>query len=292
MKEERVAPEFGSAGSVLDRPYRGDGTDRPQHLPLPPAALPLFFKGRLRKSWRYVSIWSADLMACAGSIQVGPVRQEFWAVWDRAGQRLWERTRLLPCCVELPPGRVLVRDGGVSIDVALDENTGLQVVTPSGSAYTWTRKQIVRAHGSITLNGVARPVEAVALIDDNAGYHPRHTHWYWSGGAGSDQHGRLVAWSVIVGLNDSPVNSERTIWIEGQPQEVGPVRFTSDLSAVAFAEGGALSFTVEATRQRRDNLVLLRSEYRQPFGRFAGTLPGGIRLRDAFGVMEEHTAVW
>lgn len=292
MKVERTTSEFVPAGAVLEQAYRGAGADRPQHLPLPPASLPLFFGGRLRKSWRYVSIWSADLMACAGSIQVGPVRQEFWAVWDRAGQRLWERTRLLPCCVQLPPGRVLVRDGNVTIDVLLDESDGLEVVTPIGGAYTWTRKQIVRAHGSITLNGVARRVEAVALIDDNAGYHPRHTHWYWSGGAGSDQHGRSVAWSVIVGLNDSPANSERTIWIDGVPQEVGPVRFTSDLSAVAFAEGGALGFTAEAVRQRRDNLVLLRSAYCQPFGRFAGTLPGAIRLRDAFGVMEEHTALW
>ncbi|HEY0739398.1 MAG TPA: DUF2804 family protein [Herpetosiphonaceae bacterium] len=292
MKEERTVAEFGSAGAMLDRPYRGDGTDQPQHLPLPPAPLPLFFGGRLRKMWRYVSIWSADLMVCAGSIEVGPVRQEFWAVWDRGGQRLWERTRFLPCCVQLPPGRVLVQDGGVTIDVALDENTGLQVVTPTGRAYTWTRKQIVRAHGSITLHGVSRRVEAVALIDDNAGYHPRHTHWYWSGGAGLDQHGRSVAWSLIVGLNDSPVSSERTIWIDGVPHEVGPVRFTGDLSAVAFAEGGALGFTAEAVRQRRDNLVLIRSEYRQPFGRFAGTLPGDLRLRDAFGVMEEHTAVW
>lgn len=292
MKVARTTSEVVSAGAVLEGPYRGDGADRPQHLPLPPASLPLFFGGRLRKSWRYVSIWSADLMACAGSIQVGPVRQEFWAVWDRAGQRLWERTRLLPCCVQLPPGRVLVRDGNVTIDVLLDESDGLEVVTPTGGAYTWTRKQIVRAHGSITLNGVARRVEAVALIDDNAGYHPRHTHWYWSGGAGSDQHGRSIAWSVIVGLNDSPANSERTIWIDGVPQEVGPVRFTSDLSAVAFAEGGALGFTAEAVRQRRDNLVLLHSAYCQPFGRFAGTLPGDIRLRDAFGVMEEHTALW
>jgi hypothetical protein len=254
--------------------------------------MPLFYGGRLRKTWRYVSIWSRDLSLCAGSVAVGPVRQEFWAVWNRAGQRLWERTRLLPCCVELPAGRVLVRDRAVTIDVALDEGDGLEVVTPTGRAYTWTRKQIVRAHGSVQLNGQSYPVEAMALIDDNAGYHPRHTAWYWSGGAGRDQHGRAIAWSVITGLNDSPRSSERTIWIDGNPQEVGSVRFTTDLSAISFAEGGALLFTPEAVRQRRDNLLLIHSAYCQPFGRFAGTLPGGIRLHDAYGVMEQHTALW
>ncbi len=277
---------------VLDQPYRGSGVDRPQHLPLPPATLPLFRAGRLRKTWRYVSLWSPELMICVGRVAVGPVRQEFWAVWDRAERRLWERTRLVPCCVQLTPGRIHVHDSTVTIDVALDEGPGVEVVTPSGGAYTWTRKQIVRAHGSVVLGGTTRPVDAVALIDDNAGYHGRHTHWQWSGGAGHDQYGRAIAWSVIVGLNDSPTNSERTVWVDGVPHEVGPVRFTDDLVAVAFAEGGALGFTPEAVRERRDNLVLIRSAYRQPFGCFVGTLPGGIRLHDAYGVMEQHTALW
>lgn len=290
--ESLLEPLVDPSGAALDQPYRGTGADRPTHLPLPPASLPLFYGGRLRKTWRYVSIWSRELSLCAGSVMVGPVRQGFWAVWNRAGQRLWERTRLLPCCVELPVGRVLVHDQDVTIDVALAEGPGLEVVTPSGRAYTWTRKQIVRAHGSVQLHGERYPVEAVALIDDNAGYHPRHTHWYWSGGAGRDQRGRAIAWSVITGLNDAPRSSERTIWIDGVPQEIGPVRFTTDLSAIGFAEGGALVFTPEAVRQRRDNLLLIRSAYCQPFGRFAGTLPGGIRLHEAYGVMEEHTALW
>ncbi len=280
------------AAPVLDHPYRGTGGDCPHHLPLPPAPLPLVMGGRLRKQWRYVSIWSHELLVCAGSVRVGPLRQEFWAVWDRAQHRLWERTRLLPCCVRLTPGQVQVHDGAVTIDVTLVEGPGVDVVTPSGGAYTWTRKQIVRAHGSVTLAGTTTPVEAVALIDDNAGYHPRHTRWHWCGGAGQDQHGRTVAWSVIVGLNDSPVDSERTVWIDGVPQEVGPVRFTTDLSAVAFAEGGALHFTAEAVRARHDNLLLIRSRYRQPFGRFIGTVPPGLRVQDAYGVMETHAAVW
>jgi hypothetical protein len=32
----------------------------------------------------------------------------------------------------------------------------------------------------------------MALIDDNAGYHPRHTRWQWCGGAGEDSQGRSV----------------------------------------------------------------------------------------------------
>ncbi len=150
----------------------------------------------------------------------------------------------------------------------------------------------MRAHGLARIGEQTLTVDATALIDDNAGYHRRHTAWHWSGGAGTAVDGRAVAWSVIVGLNDSIHNSERTVWIDGVPQEVEPVRFADDLSTVQFATGEMLEFGEEAVRQRRDNLLLIRSRYRQPFGTFRGTLPGGVVLREAYGVMEEHNAVW
>jgi hypothetical protein len=278
---------------IMTQPYRGGRAERPSTIPLPPERLPLFYNGRLRKQWRYVSIWSAALSICAARVMVGPVQQEFWAVWDRVAGKLWERTRLYASCVHLPTGRVQVEDDPVVIDVTLDENDGFEVVTPVGSAYTWTRKQCaIRAHGRVRLNGVEKPVEAIALIDDNAGYHPRHTLWQWCGGAGQDVNGRDVAWSFIAGLNDSPHNSERTIWLDGQAHEVEPVRFADDLSAVYFAGGETLHFQTEAVRQRRDNLLLIQSAYRQPFGVFSGDLPGGISLSHGYGVMEWHQATW
>jgi hypothetical protein len=278
---------------TLSHPYRGGQAERPSTIPLPPARLPLFYKGHLRKQWRYVSIWSADISVCAARVQVGPVPQEFWAVWDRRAGKLWEKTRLRAARVHLTPGRLQVQDEVVEIDIRLEENEGFEVVTPVGRAYTWTRKQCaIRAHGRVRLNGVERLVEAVALIDDNAGYHPRHTLWQWCGGAGLDSNGRNVAWSLIVGLNDSPHNSERTIWIDGCPQEAGPVCFADDLTAVYFDSGETLHFKAEAVRQRQDNLLLIGSAYRQPFGTFSGTLPGGITLRNGYGVMEWHQATW
>jgi hypothetical protein len=39
------------------------------------------------------------------------------------------------------------------------------------------------------------------------------------------------------------------------------------------------------------NMVLMRSDYRQPFGTFAGTLPG-IELAEGYGVMETHDVWW
>jgi hypothetical protein len=60
-----------------------------------------------------------------------------------------------------------------------------------------------------------------------------------------------------------------------------------DLSAV-----DELSFREEAVRERRENRLLIRSRYRQPFGTFAGTLPGGVTLAEGYGVMEDHDVHW
>jgi hypothetical protein len=68
---------------------------------------------------------------------------------------------------------------------------------------------------------------------------------------------------------------------------VGPCAFASDLSGV-----DALSFDSEAVRERHDNLLLIRSRYRQPFGTFRGELPGRIELAEGYGVMEDHDVWW
>ena len=279
---------------MLERPYRGDGTDRPAGIALPPARLPLFRGGRVRKQWRYVSIWSSDVSICAARIAAGPLQQEFWVLWDRTTRTMHDRSRRRPTVVELPSDGVRVRDGDTEIDIALDEDNGsvVEVITPVGRAYTWTRKQCVRAHGSVRVGDRTIAVEATALIDDNAGYYPRHTNWRWSAGAGRDNTGRTVAWNAIVGLNASPTNSERTVWIDGVPQEIGPVAFGEDLSFVAFNDGALLYFTEEAVYERQESYLLARSSYRQPFGTFSGTLPGGIEIADAVGVLGHHEAVW
>ncbi|HEX5145939.1 MAG TPA: DUF2804 family protein, partial [Conexibacter sp.] len=188
---------------------------------------------------------------------------------------------------------------GIELDLALEEVDGVETICPDDDAYTWTRKQGgVRAHGTLVLDGVVRELDAFALIDDSAGYHARRTAWRWSAGVGQAEDGRRVAWNLVAGLNDPPRESERTVWLGGVPAEVGPAaEFAVDLSSVTTDDGVALRFDAEAVRERRDNLLLVRSEYRQPFGTFAGWLPGPagrppLALAEAWGVMEQHTALW
>jgi hypothetical protein len=75
--------------------------------------------------------------------------------------------------------------------------------------------------------------------------------------------------------------------VDGEPREVAPQPFAPDLSAV-----GGLRFAEWCVREDDTNWRIVRSRYRQPFGTFAGALPGGPALASGQGVMEWHAARW
>ena len=297
-------------------PWRGPGEGRPD-LPLPPEQLPLRRGGLWRKRWRYAAAFSDELFVCAARVNVGPLGQTFWAIWDRGERTMWERTRFL-----FPGARGDVwtegGDGAGQILHAPDEGSVVRIeakdpevgevraflrfggggrwveaVCPTEDGeYVWTRKRVdvpVEADvrfGSRRLNSKARGVE-----DESEGYHPRHTVWSWSAGVGTTADGRSVGWNLVSGINDPPERSERGIWIDGEPREPGPVEFEG-LEAIAFDDGARLDFTGECERRKEESRLFVRYSYRQPMGTFSGTLPGGIVLASGLGVMEHHDAEW
>ncbi|MGO9487798.1 MAG: DUF2804 domain-containing protein [Solirubrobacteraceae bacterium] len=274
----------------------------------PVGASSLFRDGRPLKRWRYVGVFAEDLMACAALVRIGPARQSFWAL-HQPGRPIRERTRLLPRRGEVqllggldadpraagqPGGVMIVRDRGVFLDLTLEEQPGIEARCPHGGSQVWTRKQAgVPARGTLSLDGgPAREVRALAVIDDTAGYHGRLTEWRWSAGVGRAPDGGPLAWNLVSGVNDPPTGSERAVWVDGAPHEVGPVSFAEDLSTIRGEDGSELRFVPEAERSRRDELLIVSSDYRAPFGSFSGTLPGGIELAAGRGVMEHHRARW
>jgi len=250
--------------------------------------------GRPLKRWRYIGVFDRHLMLCAGDARVGPTRQTFWAVWDRRAGRLRERTAWLRHRqVELEPGRLHIRAPGVEVDLRLEEEEGIETVCPHGGSYVWTRKQGgIAARGRVVIDGRSIDLDALAIVDDTAGYHARTTDWRWSAGVGVGAGGERLAWNLVEGVNDPPAGSERTLWVDGSARELGPVTFGPALTDVRFTSGEELRFTSEAARARTDNLVLVRSDYRAPFGTFEGDLPGGLTVAGGLGVMERHSARW
>jgi hypothetical protein len=260
-------------------PVRGAAVRR-LDLALPPARMAAFSARRPLKRWRYVGVYRPDVMLCVAAARVCGVPQRWWAVALPEGTIAQGRRG-----VALGPGTA--RAAGV-IDLELEETGGVEVVSPHGRSYVWTRKQAgVRVRGTVRAGG--RTVELDGddgFVDDSAGYHARHTAWRWSAGLGRAADGRRVAWNLVDGVHDG-VASERTVWVDGEPHEVPPLEFAADLSRV-----GELRFREWSARESRLNLLVMRNRYRQPFGEFSGELPSGLRLAEGYGVMEEHDVLW
>ena len=287
----------GAANDRTDRfsglPYRGTfGAPRPaalQGLALPPAPMPARLGTRPLKAWRYLGVFGPEVMICVAAVRIGRARQSFWAVWDRDARRLHETTWLSAGGVRLTPGGARVTDGRAALSLAFAETAGVETVCRSGNGYGWTRKQGgIAVSGTVQLPGnEPRTVTGRAVIDDTSAYYERHTRWRWCAGVGSDPDGRALAWNLVEGVNDPLAGSERTVWVDGDPREVGPATFDPGLDGV-----GGLRFHAEAGREHRQNLVVVRSRYRQPFGTFSGTLPDGTAVQEGFGVMEDHDVWW
>jgi len=300
------------ADPIAQLPWRGPGDDRPD-LPIPPGRLPMRRNGVFRKQWRYVAAFAPEFHVCAARAQVGPLGQTFWAIVDRERGEIRENTK-----TRLPGARGEVfreRQGGgpapnlgrandaglvdhitsgdVRVRLRVGEGRWAESINPAPDGnYVWTRKRCdVPIHCHVRFGDREWKLDARGVEDESAGYHPHHTVWSWSAGVGRTRDGRSVGWNLVEGVNDPERRSERAIWFDGEPSEPGPVRF-SELDAIDFGDGARLEFAPEQERRASQKLPLVSYEYRQPFGTFAGTLPGGIELEYGIGVMEFHDAHW
>ena len=149
--------------------------------------------------------------------------------------------------VDLSEGRFRVHDAGVSLELHLEEEAGIEALCPHGAQQVWTRKQAgVRAQGTLALDGGApAEVDALAVIDDTVGHHARETEWRWSAGAGTGADGALLAWNLVSGVNDPPSGSERAVWVDGSPHECSPPVATALKLRLPWTETGVALRVVE-----------------------------------------------
>jgi len=260
--------------------------------------MPLRRGSRFLKRWLYLGVFAEEFLLCAARIQVGALGQTFWVIFDRGTGEMHEHTRVRP------PGargevwteeddRVHVMSGrDVRAKLRPGKGRPVEAVCPTSEGeYVWTRKSAdIPIECDVRVDGERWRVEARGVMDESAGYHPRHTVWSWSAGVGRAADGRSVGWNLVAGMNDPRERSERAIWVDGEPFEPGPVSFEG-LEAITFEDGGRLRFESECEREHSQNLLLVRYTYRQPLGRFSGSLPG-LELERGLGVMEHHDAVW
>ncbi len=192
--------------------------------------MPIRRDGSWRKRWRYLGAFSDELLLCAARVQVGPIGQTFWAVWDRERGELHERTRTIaPIArgevwseaadaegkgrIDWAPerGGTVVRIEAPARDelpvrgfLRAGEGRWVESICPSGEGenFCWTRKRLVPVECDIRIGERRIRTEARGVEDESAGYHPHHTVWSWSAGVGEAADGRAVGWNLVSGIND------------------------------------------------------------------------------------------
>ena len=196
-------------------PWRGPGPERPE-LPLPPGKVPIRRDGSWRKRWRYLGAFCDELLLCAARVQVGPVGQTFWAIWERDDGELHERTRTI--VPGLARGEVWTQGHEGSDEGRIDwaPESGGTLVRIEAAAQARAASACARflragegelgrgglphRRGATTTSGPASAsvavecdvrigerrirTEARGVEDESCGYHPHHTVWDWSAGVG------------------------------------------------------------------------------------------------------------
>lgn len=259
---------------------------------MPPAAMPLWHRGRPRKRWTYMLFASRELVACAAVAEIAGLPRRWWAIATPDGALVGRAAPFLRR-FSVAPERVYVRCGATEFTLEASPGGEVEVISPTGRSFAWTRKRYGPARARLRRNRTTQNFEGGALLDESAGYHPRRTRWRWCAGVGTASSGETIAWNLVRGIHDSPQASERTVWVAGEPYEVPAVEFEDDLTAVHCPdESTTLHFRPWSKRSERLRLGLIAIDYRQPFGAFSGELPGGLRLVTGTGVMEFHDARW
>ena len=119
-----------------------------------------------------------------------------------------------------------------------------------------------------------------------------HTAWHWSAGVGTDGRRARGRWNLVDGVHDAPARSERTVWVDGVAARGRAGRVRRDLARLDSPTAASCASPPRPSARAATTCMLFASDYRQPFGTFCGTLPGGVELAEGCGVMERHDVRW
>ena len=253
--------------------------------------------GRPLKRWRYVGVYGADADALLrrASASAG-LPQAFWAVLGPRDGRCASARASAPAPSPSATARAARRDRGVAIDLALDGRRRPSRSSAATAAQYDLDAQAgrVRARGSVGSTARERRSTRAAIVDDSAGYHarahrvgvvaPASASRATGGGRVEPRHRRPRRRARV---------SERTRLGRRRAARGRPGRASPPTSRGALRRAAArCASPARPQRARSDNLLLFARDYRQPFGTFAGMLPGGVELREGYGVMERHRARW
>lgn len=286
------------------------------------------------KEWHYLSFTTSEWFVALGLVQLGYVANLFSYAVDRVSQKeaveygalspLGKALRFASSSVrgtttwKSRTARVTIdaRDGW---DVDLDVPLGRERLR--GRAHVAARDSLAMVHrlgprriaythkaagwpatGHFELG--ARPIRldgGLGASDWTRSQANRITEWKWASLSGFVDGGTAIGLNLSAQVYDDERghSMENALWIDGEVQPLGGVRFevpadpTAERWAIRSLEGDEVDLRFEpvGARQERTNFGLVRTEFVQPYGNFTGRVRGRD-VRGCFGVVETHLSVW
>lgn len=135
-------------------------------------------------------------------------------------------------------------------------------------------------------------------IDFTKGFPPRETIWNWLSFIGITESQKTIAVNLVDKFN---ANMENILWIDGQKTQLSTAVFSfqqpyDKTDWLIETKDGILNchLTPKGARSEHINALIMKSKFVQPFGTLDGTvmIDGKQERFTAFGVVEDHHAVW
>jgi hypothetical protein len=174
---------------------------------------------------------------------------------------------------------------------------------PGGLASA-TQKHLATASGEIVVGNRRRLVSSAQVaFDYTNGLLARHTSWRWALALGATKDGTRVGLNLVQGFVGE---AECALWVGDRIEPVGEGIFDLDVDdpmrpwTVKTTCGAVdLVFHPSAMHNQKRDMVLVKSRFLQPAGRFTGTIRsvtglGGVALEglDLLGVAEDQDLIW
>ncbi len=174
------------------------------------------------------------------------------------------------------------------------------IATIEGGLASATQKHLATARGEIVVAGVRRSIaDALAGVDYTSGLLARRTEWKWAFALGCDRDGRRVALNLVQGFMG---DAECALWVGDRMIPVGeglidldpqdPMRPWTVRTTCGTVD---LRFEPGAMHAQHRDMLLVKSRFLQPAGRFTGSLRmDGVDLGavDLLGVAEDQDVTW
>jgi len=129
----------------------------------------------------------------------------------------------------------------------------------------------------------------------------RLTEWKWASMSGFLRDGTAIGLNLSADVYDDEKGHslENALWIDGEVQRLSGVRFDVPRDAktqrwvIRSLDSNEvdIAFDPLGAREEHMNFGLVRTDFVQPYGRFAGRVRG-YDITGCFGVVETHVSVW